>query len=574
MTHEQRLMFGMNWGNEGNRQRLLDGGLTGKKALSPAEARAILDTLTKQEWDFIQGTWDYISSYKPQIEALERQLTGKTPEWIEPSPVETKYGTYAGGYYPAKYDRMLSTRSDAYEALADLRQAMKGTFGSSVTRNGYAKARADAVVGRPILLSFSTIQAHLNEVIHRTAWQPWLIDAGRIIRALDEDLRLHLGAEALAEISSVKDDITSGEAPAKGPWEVFINRVRTGSTIVGLGWKLGTAVLQLFGVSNSFAQVSPRHMAKGLAQFYASPIDSAAWVESHSLFMKNRAKTMNRNINEIMNTIRAGEKMSAVEGSFFYLIGKFQRTVDVPTYLAGYEQSLEQQHYELAATEEERKAIEKQAHAVAEQNVKNTQGAGETIDLAGIQRGSPLMKLFTNFYSYMNTVYNMNVNAFRGTHFNSPSEVGIFAADMVLINFVPAMLSLLLRNALKGACEWDDPECLAGNYAREQVGYITGQMVGLREMTTAVEAVAGTKTYGYEGPAGMRFFADVTKLGQQLGQGEADLPLFKVANSVGGAVLHYPAGQINNTVDGLVAIQNGEVEGWGVLQALISGAPK
>jgi hypothetical protein len=574
MTHEQRIMFGMNWGNEGNRQRLLDGGLEGRKAITNAEAQAILDTLTKDEWDFIQGTWDYIGTYKPLIEAQERELTGKTPEWVEPSPVETKYGTYAGGYFPAKYDRALSTRSDAFEALADLRMAMKGTFGSSVARNGYAKARAEAVKGRPILLSFSTIQTHLNEVIHRVAWQPWLIDAGRVVRALDGDIRLHLGAEALAEISKMKDDIATGEAQANGPVEIGLNRLRTGTTIVGLGWKLSTALLQPIGLSNSWAQIGTRHIAKGVAAYIANPIDSAAWVVENSTFMKNRAKTMNRNLNEILNTIRVGKKQTAVQESFFYLIGKMQRIVDIPTYLGAYDQSLEQQHYELAANDEERRAIEKQAHAVAEQAVKNTQGGGEMLDLAGVQRGSPLLKLFTNFYSYMNMVYNMNVNAFRGTNFKSPSEVGIFAADMLLINIVPAALAVIMKNIIRDNCEWDDPECIAQKYISEQTSYLAGQLVGMRELTGAIDAATGATVYGYQGPAGMRFFSDITKLSQQAAQGEADLALFKAANNVGGSLFHYPAGQINNTVDGLVAINAGEVEGWGAVQALISGSPK
>uniref|UniRef100_UPI002B1E3B46 hypothetical protein n=1 Tax=Pseudomonas oryzihabitans TaxID=47885 RepID=UPI002B1E3B46 len=87
----------------------------------------------------VQGVWGYIATFRPMIAEQERQLTGKEPEWVDPSPIDTRFGTYAGGYFPAKYDGVLSTRSEALEAATDLRSAMKGAFGSSAARNGYTK---------------------------------------------------------------------------------------------------------------------------------------------------------------------------------------------------------------------------------------------------------------------------------------------------------------------------------------------------------------------------------------------------------------------------------------------------
>lgn len=49
---------------------------------------------------------------------------------------------------------------------------------------------------------------------------------------------------------------------------------------------------------------------------------------------------------------------------------------------------------------------------------------------------------------------------------------------------------------------------------------------------------------------------------------------FKAFNSVGGALLQHPAGQINTTIAGIRPIESGEVEGIGVLQALAGGAPR
>lgn len=574
LTDEQRVMVAMNWGNDGNRQRLLDGGITGRKALTPGEVRAILDTLTKEEWDFVQGIFDFIAEYKPQIEALERTLTGKTPEWVPAAPIETKFGIYPGGYFPAKYDTVLSTRSDALEAATDLRAAMRGAFGAAAARNGYTKARAQAVVGRPLLLNFNAISRHVNEVIHRLAWQPWLIDSNRVVKALDSDLRQTLGAEATKEMQDVLIDIARGDAPAATPVEVAINRVRAGTSIVGMGWKITTALLQPAGLTNSFARIGGRHMAKGLARYLANPIVADAWVNENSALMRNRGRTMNREMNEILNEVRTDKGTSALKGSYFYMIGKMQRMVDVPTYLGAYERALEELNFESAVDEADRNRITAKAHDIAGQTVKDVQGGGELMDLAKAQRGSPFSKLFTNFYSYMNTVYNMNVEAFRTTKFTSPTEVAIFTAEMLLINIVPVIMTVALKNLLKGDCAWDDVECVLAKYKSEQVSHFFGQVLLLREVGVAVDVATGGDAFGYSGPAGLRFFADLYKTGQQANQGDLDMPLIKSANNAAGALFHYPASSLNNVFETAVAVENGDVEGAAIIPSLIAGPPR
>jgi len=574
MTQEQRIMFGMNWGNEGNRQRLMDGGLAGRKALSMQEAQAILDTLTKPEWDFIQSVLDFVGSYKEQIAALERQVTGIEPKWIDAMPIETKFGTYRGGYFPAKYDADLSTRSEVLEAVNDMRMGMKGAFQSAATKNGYTKERSKQVIGRPILLSFNTIAQHVSEVTHRLAWQPWLIDANRLLRALDEPIREHYGTELLRELRNTVLDIATGDVGAKNAMEAGINHLRTGSTIVGMGWRVTTALLQPSGLAQSWSRIGSRSIAAGLAQYLKNPIVAGKFVDEKSSLMRNRGITMQREVNEVLNTLRSGSKVSAVTGSYFTLIGKMQRTVDIPTWIGAYEKDLAEQGYEAAENEEERAKMEARAVAVADQTVIDTQSGGQIKDLASIQRGSPVQKLFTNFYSYFSATYNLNVETVRKTNFRDPASVGLMAVDLLLLNTVPVLFALALKQMTKGECEWDDTECLLEKAGQEQINFLMGQMIILREVAVAGQALIGADTYGYQGPAGLRFFSDLYKLGTQVEQGDADLAAFKAANSVAGALFHYPAGQINSTLDGILAIEDGRVEGVSILPALIAGAPK
>lgn len=574
MTHEERLMFAMNWGNEGNRQRLMDGGLSGKRALTSEDARAVLDTLTKEEWDFVQGVLDYVGSYRNQIAAQERKLTGKEPKWIEPAAIETKFGTYRGGYFPAKYDAELSTRSDSLEAATNLRMGMKGAFGAAATRNGYTKQRSAEVVGRPILLSFNAVTQHVNEVMHRLAWQEWLVDANRVLKALDGTVRDNYGAEILKEMRDTVKDIAQGDAPATTPVEQAINRIRVGSTIVGMGWRVSTALTQPSGLAQSWFRVGGPWMARGVKEYLKNPNAASELVNAKSKLMRDRGRTMQREINEVLNTVRAGEKVSALTASYFWMIAKTQRTVDIPTWLGAYEKACASLHIEGAPDKATREAIDQHAIALADQAVLDAQSGGQLKDLAKVQRGSPIFKLFTNFYSYFNTTYNLNIEAFRRTNFKNPTEAGLFAVDMLILNTLPVIFSVALKEMLKGGCGNDDLECLAGRVGHEQLSFMMGQMILLREAGSAVDVATGGDGFGYKGPAGLRFFSDLYTFGQQAGQGDADMALFKASASVTGALFHLPTGQVTTTLEGIMAVENGDVEGVAILPALLAGKPR
>jgi hypothetical protein len=129
--------------------------------------------------------------------------------------------------------------------------------------------------------------------------------------------------------------------------------------------------------------------------------------------------------------------------------------------------------------------------------------------------------------------------------------------------FDPAVLGALLKQAVRSGGD-DDPEELAAKLAREQLSYLLGTMIGLRELNAAVQGV-----FGYEGTAGSRFFSDAAKLSKQIGQGEADEALLRSLNSAAGTLFHYPATQLDKTVRGFLAWQEGEAGA----QAVLFGPP-
>ena len=104
LTLGTRLSVALNWGNEANRQRLLSG-----FGWSEAQARAVMQTLTREELHFVNQAWEYLDSFWPEVAAKKKRLTGVEPEKVQAAPfsVALPDGSVVdmrGGYYTIKYD--------------------------------------------------------------------------------------------------------------------------------------------------------------------------------------------------------------------------------------------------------------------------------------------------------------------------------------------------------------------------------------------------------------------------------------------------------------------------------------
>lgn len=558
LNRGERLAIALNWGNESNRQRLLGG-----KGWTAAQMQPVLNSLTSTEWAFVQGVWDFFESYRPEIAAKERRVYGKEPDWIEPAPFEitTADGQRVqvrGGYYPIKYDPKQSGKAGEFAEAEDAKAMMRAAYTAATTRRSFTKGRAEEVQGRPLLLTFDGIWQGANEVIHDLTWHEWLIDANRLLRRLDGPIRNGFGAEYVDILRKAVKDAARGDQPAANLVEKSLTHLRNGSTIVGMGWNITTALMQPLGYSNSVVRIGGKWMARGLSEFFGSPrhmIEKAEEVQAMSEMMRTRMMTMNREINDVRNRLTSdrSELRERIEGSYFVMIQKLQAMVDYPTWLGAYAKAID----DPANINPDGTINEARAAALADQAVLDAQGGGQIKDLAEVQRGNPLLKLFTNFYSYFNVLYNLTTEQTK-KRVKAKEYAGLMG-DYLLLMVVPAVMSAIIRNAVKGE---DDEDEYAKAIASELVGYPFGMFVGLREVAGAAQLAAGVgnPAFGYSGPAGLRFFAEMNKLGVQVGQGELDMALFKAANNVGGLLFHYPASQVNRAVEGSAALIDGETQ--------------
>jgi hypothetical protein len=556
MSKSDLLALALNYGNEGNRQRIQDGyGWTDQQVL------AALNHLEANEWDFVQGMWDLIDSYWPEIAAQDKRVNGIEPVKVERSGFILPNGRkIEGGYYPIKYDERHSVRSYTDRAKEEADRILRGAVARPGVDTGFIKDRAGKVIDRKIKLDLGVGLAHIDTVLQTLTHREMLIDLNKILGAskMNGAILDHYGIEVYKAVQGAIVDIAAGEIGAQDAFESGMAWLRSGVTVSGLGLNLTTALMQPLGITQSMVRIGPKWVGRGIARFVGDAMhmeNATKFVYERSDMMRLRTKTQNREINEIRNRITKGGLTPAVNEAYFYAITKLQAVVDIPTWLGAYEKYMEQ------TGNDEAKAIQ-----LADQAVVDAQGGGQTKDLAGIQRGGPLKKMFTTFYSYFSSTWNTTVESAGRTDFKKVDDVGRFAVDMLLLYTVPVVLTGLLKQAVSGSGGPDDDEAWYVWLAKEQLSFMSGTLIGLREISSAVQGM-----YGYSGPAGTRFFAELSKTIKQVQQGEADAALAKASNNTAGILFHYPAGQLQRTTEGFLALKDGSTSNP---LALIFGAPK
>lgn len=550
LNREARLAIALNTGNTGNLQRLLGG-----EGWTMAQLTPVLQSLTAQEWAAVQAVWDHFESYRPQIAEKERRVYGKEPEWVAPQPfaVTTADGstvTLRGGYYPIKYDPAASQRAEEHADAESAKRQLQGAYTTATTRRSFTKARVEEVSGRPLLYTLAGMYSGVNDVIHDLAWHEWLIDANRLLRShtIDTAIREHYGPEAKQQFKTWVQDVAEGDKGAANAGEAALGRLRQGVSASGLGFNVMSAAIQITGFNQSIVRVGAPWIGRGIAKYLGNPLGLTRTVHEMSDFMANRARTRFRELNELRNQVQDQSAFNEFIGRYaYFMMMRVQQVVDVPTWWGAYEKAI-------AAGNEETRAV-----ALADQAVIDAQGGGQTKDLSAIERGGPALRLFTVFYSFMNTALNLGVAQTMGA--NTPAKRAKLAVDYLMLYTVPAVLGYTLKAALTpGDSGDDDLEEISKKLAAEQLSYLMGLMVVVREFGEVAKIATGNPSFGYQGPAGVRAISDAQKFGQQAMQGEFDDAFRKSAVNLIGDFTGLPAAQINRTLTGTQALAEGKTE--------------
>lgn len=565
LSRGARLSIALNWGNEGNRQRLL-GSDYGNGMLTPAQVNAVLDTLTREEWTFVNQTWKFINDFWPEIAAKEKRVYGVAPEKVEAAPFTRTLAdgstiALTGGYYPIKYDQSKDDKAAAHDQSALAQEVMRGAFTAQTTRKGHTEARVEEVK-RPVRLSLDVITEHVAQVTHDLSWHEWLIDATRILRAknISSAIRDHYGDAVLKTMRDALTGIAVGDLANQTAADTALMHLRANVQRSTMGFSLTTAFLQPFGLTQSMARIGPKYVLRGIADWTGDMVHfekTITKIGEKSEFMKHRSETFNRELHEIKGRVTGNQSKARqiYDASLFMLMQKMQTVADVPTWLGAYDKATES-----GSTEEE-------AIALADRAVIESQGGGQTKDLTEFQRKHPML---TVFFSYFSVTYNLMAESTAKASFKNPASMAGWVSDMMLLAVIPALGPAVIISLLRGEGGDDDEETWLKKLAKWQASYLMGLLPGVREASGAVEG------FGYAGPPAGRIVSDTAKLGSQVVKvwnDEADAtdekPVLAAVRFLG-SFLGIPTVQAIRTYKGWKAWDDGEAPA----SAILVGPPR
>ena len=406
MTKNEILAVALNQGTEYNKKVMVGG----QRGWTQEQVNAILDRLDKRDWDVVQGVWNMVDEFWDPSRELHRRLTGIEAKKEAATQVVTKHGVYEGGYYPLKYDTKQGywNRNMEKSSMVDDLFGYSGALAS--TQQGRLKTRTSNA-GLPIMLDLSVLSNHVNEVVHDLTHREAVIDAwrlsnhetfqnavtGSVGRAMYDEIQPWIKAVAGDFRRDVKDPVTD-----------IISHFRHGASLAILGGNVGTFMVHLNGYAFSMAELGPTYFGIGMKDVFShgNPIETYKWVAEQSEFMKTRLESgYDREIKDFMQrhgiTDQNAGAILKVPGmnkhvmqGFMQFLGYGHMLVDLPAWLGAYRKAMD------GAVENIKGGAHEEAVAFADRTVRMTQGTGNKMDVARIQRGSELLKMFTMFMSF------------------------------------------------------------------------------------------------------------------------------------------------------------------------------
>lgn len=438
LTRRNVLTVALNLGNAGNAERLLAG-----YGWKREEVLARLDQLLDDgDLAIVEHVWKTVDSLWPAMKALSERHVGLPPARVEATPFQLPGGRkLSGGYYPIVKSRRMSYLG---QQLAEREAALwEANFFAPVVEHGFTKSRGRDM--SPLELSLDVVPAHLDKVIHYLTHYEAIRGVDKLLQQGDvrEAITEGLGREYFNTFRPWLENIASdGNLAEPLIWyERAFRSLRFGSSVVLLFGKIPTGVKQALGFFTSGKELRRRHMVSGLRKFL-----SQGWAEvrEQSPEFKFIDKQLDRDARELFTALESsftelgGLRRKVVEfGAMPIML--VQKTVNAITWYAAKEQALEEGHAN--------------PNAYADSIVSMTQTGGGAKDLAAIQRGGELRKLFTVMFSYRSVLYNLLTER---TGEKGAKALQAHAARFFWLIFLPVVAEQLLMNGVGDDEDADD----------------------------------------------------------------------------------------------------------------------
>jgi hypothetical protein len=500
LTKKNIISVGLNLRNEYNKTALMEGYGWNDKQL-----KAVIAHLDARDIQTINEIGRHIETYWPEVKRLEEAVNGIAPEKVTGEGYQTDSGFIEGGYYPIKFDAKFSDKQAKLDEKVRVNELFGGQYARAMTKHGHTKERTYSA-GNALKLELSVLNDHIGSVIHDLTHREAVINASKLLgnEEIKATIEGAVGKEMYKELAPWLKGIANDRGvESKNFYEGLLSRARNGATIVNLGFKTTSAVVQTLGYLNTVKELGPKYAAQGLQDSFGNPFK----IKENWDFIKERSEMMNhrmeggydRDVRDAANRLgyasgKSGYLAAAdvythnVQKSYFHFIGYMDLMTSIPSWMGAYRKAMDG-HLENIKAGDELKAID-----YADSVVRKTQSAGGAKDLASIQRGSEAFKLFTMFYSQAS----IQANQFLSIpgEYKVTKDISKLIAGAATLWFAQSLMEDMIRG--RGPSSEDDQETWAKWAMNNAIYYPAQQFIGARDLAHFIENKAEGRYANYE----------------------------------------------------------------------------
>ena len=415
LSMEEIVLAAMNWGNEGNRDRLRyyfkNPEQRGFKMTELENqqidqlAMKVFSVMEEKHWKLVQGIWDYLNTYAPEIRQHEIDCAGLDVKMVEPTPfkVVTKDGKVmdmSGGYYPIAYD---PGKSIVAMNQQEANQLFKyNPTASAMTSHGHTSGRVERV-NRPLLLDWSAFTNHIQNVNYDLAMRKPVIDVNKIIKNPDfiSAVDSRFGVSTTKVLQDWLINIAADQRESLTVLDKLCRAARTRMSVAMLGFRTKALFVDLpQNVVTACWQMGAGNVIKGMSEFYLGDFMSKIdFVNERSTMMREKTSFMDQNMADFRNhmfeknTVLGIDKDKLVKAAFCCDMAA-DMSVNYPMWLHMYSKAIAEGKSETDAA------------TIADSWIRRSSVDTSKAGLSALQRGGEGTKLMLPFYSYFNAMFN------------------------------------------------------------------------------------------------------------------------------------------------------------------------
>ncbi len=263
-SREQRIMIALNCGNRQNQNYLLRG-----HAWNERQLWALLDSLSKPEWQAVQAVWDLFDAFRPELDERSQRLYGMPARFAPPEPRmmllrgeqgEREPLALRGGYFPIQFNAgFLSDDGDR-----DM---------GRVTRLSYLQEYpGNNRQFWPLDLRWPALFSGLDAIVHDLSWFETWLDLRRLLRT--DALRQAMDkrdTNILWDMDRFVDQLTVGGAAGNRVMLAAAAQGRDQRYALSLGYAALEAGFRQVGYFNALEELGPYWLAKGVQAYLFDP---------------------------------------------------------------------------------------------------------------------------------------------------------------------------------------------------------------------------------------------------------------------------------------------------------------